>query len=135
MMSGTRWRHIVGIAILTGGLSCSNTQDRPAGSGAPMYKLHIALHDGFKANRVTITADGRNVYDNTAVTTNLAISRADALDITVNAKTARLHVLVEPGGNQASTEIDVTQFPFVAISREQDGSIVFQPSSQSFRYM
>ena len=100
-----------------------------------MHKLHIALHDGFKANRVTITAEGRNVYDKTAVTTNLAISRADAFDVTVSSKTARLHVTVEPGGSQASTEIDVTQFPFVAVSRLQDGSIMFQPSNQPFRYM
>jgi hypothetical protein len=47
----------------------------------------------------------------------------------------RIEVSVEPGGRQGSTEVDVTQYPFLAVSLERDGSITFQPSTQRFRYM
>jgi uncharacterized protein YcfJ len=129
------WCRIAGIAIMIGGLACSKPQGRPAGFGVRMYTLHIALHDGFRGNHVTIQADGRSVYDKTGVTTNLSISRADAFDVTLSAKTVRLDVSVEPTGSKGSTTIDVTEYPFVGVSLSQDGSISFQPSKAPFRYM
>jgi hypothetical protein len=84
---------------------------------------------------VVITVDGREVYNRSSVTTNLTISRADAFDIEVAEDHVRIEVSVEPGGRNGSREVDVTQYPFVAVSLERDGSISFQLSNQFFRYM
>ncbi len=51
-----------------------------------MYPLHIALHDGFQRRHVVIVVDGRTVFDRAGVTTDLRISRADAVDIEVTAQ-------------------------------------------------
>jgi hypothetical protein len=128
-------QRILAITLVIGGLLCSAPWGQPTGSGRPMHPLHIALHDGFQGHTVVITVDGREVYNQSSVTTNLAISRADAFDVQVASNTVRIDVSVEPGGRQGSTEVDVTQYPFVAVSLERDGSITFQPSTQRFRYM
>jgi hypothetical protein len=128
-------QRILAILIAIGGLVLPGAADQPTGSWRPMYPLHIALHDGFQGHTVVITVDGREVYNKSSVTTNVAISRADAFDVQVASHTVRIEVSVEPGGRQGSTEVDVTQYPFLAVSLERDGSITFQPSTQRFRYM
>ena len=128
-------QRILAIILVIGGLPCSTPWGQPASSWRPMHPLHIALHDGFQGHTVVITVDGREVYNQSSVTTNVAISRADAFDIQVASNTVRIEVSVEPGGRQGSTEVDVTQYPFVAVSLERNGSITFQPSTQLFRYM
>jgi hypothetical protein len=128
-------QRILAIILVIGGLLCSTPWGQPASPGRPMHPLHIALHDGFQGHTVVITVDGREVYNQSSVTTNLAISRADAFDVQVASNTVRIEVSVEPGGRKGSTEVDVTQYPFVAVSLERDGSIAFQPSTQLFRYM
>lgn len=100
-----------------------------------MHTLHIALHDGFQGHTVGITVNGREVYKKSSVTTDLTISRADGFDVQEASNKARIEVSVEPGGHKGSTEIDVTQYPFVAVSLERDGSISFKPSKTPFRYM
>jgi hypothetical protein len=100
-----------------------------------MQPLHIALHDGFQGHSVTITVDGREVYKKSSVTTNMAISRADAFDVQVTSNRVRIEGSIEPGGHKGSVEVNPTEYPFIAISLEQDGSISFQPSKQVFRYM
>jgi hypothetical protein len=128
-------QRILALIIAMSGLACNTSWDQPAGSWRPMHPLHIALHDGFQGHIVAITVEGREVYNRSSVTTNVAISRADAFDVQVASNPVRIEVSVEPGGRQGSTEIDVTQSPFVAVSLERDGSITFQPSTQLFRYM
>jgi hypothetical protein len=128
-------QQILVIIIAIGGLVCSTPWDQPAGSWRYMHPLHIALHDGFQGHTVAITVDGREVYNRSSVTTNVAISRADAFDVQVASNKVRVEVSVEPGSRKESTEVDVTQYPFVAVSLERDGSISFQPSKQPFRYM
>jgi hypothetical protein len=100
-----------------------------------MHTLHIALHDGFQGHTVAIKVDGREVYNKTSVTTNVTISRADAFDVEVGSNKARIEVSIEPGERKGSTEIDVTQHPFVAVSLVNNESIFFQPSKKLFRYM
>ena len=107
----------------------------PASSKKNMHPLHIALHDGFQQSAVRVTVDGREVYSKQGVTTDLSLSRADAFDTQASASTARVEVSVEPGGHRGSTQIDVTQNPFLAISLERDGTLSFQPSKELFRYM
>ena len=100
-----------------------------------MHPLHIALHDGFQGHTVTITLDGKEVYKKSSVTTNIAISRADSFDVQVASNKVRIEVSIEPGGHKGSTELDATEYPFVAITSERDGSISFQRSKELFRYM
>jgi hypothetical protein len=132
---GVMPQQILAIIIAIGGLACSASGDQPADSSRHMHPLHIALHDGFQGHTVAIAVEGREVYNKSSVTTNVAISRADAFDVQVASNKVRIEVSVEPGGRKGSTEIDVTQYPFVAISLERYGSISFQPSKQLFRYM
>jgi hypothetical protein len=128
-------QRILAIILVIGGLLCSTPWGQPASPGRPMHPLHIALHDGFQGHTVAITVDGREVYNRSSVTTNVAISRADAFDVQVASNKVRVEVSVEPGSRKESTEVDVTQYPFVAVSLERDGSISFQPAKQPFRYM
>jgi hypothetical protein len=74
-------------------------------------------------------------FNKSSVTTNLAISRADAFDVPVTATNVRVEVSVQPGGRQGSTQIDVTANPFLAVSLAPDGRVTFQLSAQPFRYM
>jgi hypothetical protein len=99
-----------------------------------MYPLHIALQDGFRQNSVTITIDGRTVYSRPDVTTDLRISRADAVDTEVAQPRVRVGVTVDPGNVTASREHDAQAEPFLAISLE-GGQVRFTPSQEAFRYL
>jgi hypothetical protein len=120
--------------ISIGGLAF-NQRAQPAGFLKLMNTLHIALHDGFQGHTVIVTVEGRVAFNKSSVTTNLAISRADAFDVPVTAGNVRVEVSVQPGGRQGSTQIDVTANPFLAVSLEPDGRIAFQVSAEPFRYM
>jgi hypothetical protein len=128
-------RRIIVMIILIGKLACNTPRNQPVSTWRYMYTLHIALHDGFQGHTVAIRVDGREVYNKTSVTTNVTISRADAFDVQVASNKVRIEVSIEPGRRNGSKEVDVTQYPFVAVSLESDGSIFFQPSKKLFRYM
>jgi hypothetical protein len=127
-------KQILVLLLAIAGLACNPMAGRPGGSENPMHSLHIALHEGFQGQTVTIRIDGKEVYKK-AATTNLAISRADAFDVQVAADKVRIEISIEPGAYRESTEIDVTQHPFVAVSLAPGGGISFQPSKEFFRYM
>ena len=99
-----------------------------------MYPLHIALQDGFRQHHVTITVDGRTVYSRQDVTTDLRISRADAVDTEVAQPRVRVGITVEPGNITASQEHDAQVAPFLAISLEGD-QVRFTASQEVFRYL
>lgn len=76
--------------------------------------LHVALLDGFRDDTVTIRVNGNEVYRKPGVTTDLAISFADAVSVPVEGATARVEVAVE-GSRAGSEEIRVTDTPFVGV--------------------
>jgi len=99
-----------------------------------MASLHIALQEGFRGHLVVITVDGREVYRKSFVTTNLAISRADAVDVDLGSEKARVEVATTPGG-KAALDVNATESPYLSVSLEGDGKITFQKSKEPVRYM
>lgn len=98
-----------------------------------MHPLQVALHEGFRDAEVTVTVAGVKVYHQKGVTTDLSISRADAVDVKAPAQ-ALVAVAVEPGGRRGSITVDTRSFPFLAVS-VVNGQVVFQPSREMFRYL
>jgi hypothetical protein len=99
-----------------------------------MPKLHIALHDGFRGNHVVIAVDGNVVFDRSGVTTDLRISRADAIDVDVTAASVTVAVNVDPGAIAGTVTVDVAAAPFLAIEL-LEGGVRFIHSVEPFRYM
>ena len=107
----------------------------PAERGSTaIYTLHIALQDGFRQNGVTITVDGRTVYDKSGIATDLRISRADEVDVEGVAAKVRVGVVVSPGHVTATWDHDAQASPYLAISLE-GGQLRFTASQEAFRYM
>lgn len=77
-------------------------------------KLRIRLRDGFRGQAVTVTLDGKEIYRKSGVTTDLAVSYADAVEASVDAAPVTLAVRVENGA-AASADIDPRQTPFVDV--------------------
>ncbi|MES2951702.1 MAG: hypothetical protein V4858_24505 [Pseudomonadota bacterium] len=100
-----------------------------------MTTLHIVLEDGFSGHGVKITVDGRQVYDGPSVTSDLRISRADAVDVEPATALAHVKVWVEPGSLQASTDVDSATAPYLGISLGPAGDITFRPYADAPRYM
>ena len=100
-----------------------------------MHTLHIALHDGFTDDIVTIRVNGREVFRKSHVRTDLRLSRADGVDVQVDSTKALVEVAVDPGELLKSTEVDLSKTPNLAISRVKDIGITFAPQSEAFRYM
>jgi hypothetical protein len=99
-----------------------------------MHPLHIALQDGFRQHSVAITVDGRDVYNKSGVTTDLRISRADAVDVEVAQPRVRIEVVVDPGNIRAAWDHDAQAAPYLAISLE-GGRLRFTASQEPFRYL
>jgi len=100
-----------------------------------MNKLHIALQDGFRDDSVTITVDGRNVFDKKGVTTNLAISYADAVDAPVSNPTASVEVSVSSRSRSANLTVNVAETQYLSVNLSEDGAPRLTPSKEMFHYM
>ncbi|MCV2369420.1 hypothetical protein [Roseateles oligotrophus] len=102
-----------------------------------MSRLQIDLQDGFQGQAVTIEVNGRQAYSRSGVSTDLRISRADALELDLEdgSHPTKLRVLVEPGHHQALFELDVESTPFLAISLRDGTTIEFTASKEMPRYM
>ncbi len=99
-----------------------------------MHTMHIALHDGFTGQTVTIVVDGRQVYHRAGVQTDLRISRADSIDIEAQADVTTMEVSAEPGNLRGTAKVDLKATPYVAVDIVK-GAIKLTPTGQPFRYM
>ena len=90
--------------------------------------LQVALRDGFRDDTVTIKVDGKEVYRKSGVSTDLTISFADSVEVSVAGATARLEVSVA-GGQSRSEEVRVAETPFVAV-QVLDGTMEFRKSKE-----
>jgi len=77
-------------------------------------KLILKLRDGFKNDTVQIKANGREVYHKEGVSTDLAISVADKVEIEVRKSTVSLEVVVK-GGERQKKEINMKMTRFVDV--------------------
>ncbi len=100
-----------------------------------MATLHIALHDGFRNDTVVVRVNQREVYRKAAVTTNLALSRADAFDVTVEEAQARVEVEIPTRNRSAAVSVDPGKTPYLAVEITPEGSLSLEPSERPFRYM
>jgi membrane-associated protease RseP (regulator of RpoE activity) len=107
----------------------------PAREVHGMSRLHIALHDGFRGNHVVIAVDKKVVFDRTGVTTDLRISRADAIDVDVAAPSAVVAVSVNPGAFAGEVTVDVAKTPFLAVDLLDRGDLRFNQSAEPFAYL
>lgn len=117
-----------------GRLGCEASQ-RQSAHKTSMNLLHIALHDGFRGHTVIITVNGDEVYRKSGVTTDLTISRADGFDTKVGSDKARLEVTAEPNHHKGTAEINISEYPYVAVSLVEGGRVSFERSKETFRYM
>jgi hypothetical protein len=79
-----------------------------------IMRLFVKLRDGFSNDTVSIKVNGKEVYRKSAVSTDLTISFADAVDVPVEESVIKLEVAVE-GGQMEQKEIRVQETPFVDV--------------------
>jgi hypothetical protein len=109
------------LVILPIGSACdSDVADRPGVVALTQYdmrtimRLFLKLRDGFSNDTVTIKVNGKEVYHKSGVSTDLTISFADAMEVTVEQSIIKLEVTVE-GGPMATKEVRVQETPFVDV--------------------
>ena len=129
----TRTR-LLRLGYILGGLALMSQAAWLSLGAAEMHPLHIALQDGFQGQHVRISVNGQSVFDRPGVTTDLRISRADAVDVSAPAQRVRIEATVDPGGVSGATEVDVVATPHVAIDFV-GGSLRFKVSAEPFAYM
>jgi hypothetical protein len=100
-----------------------------------MDTLHIDLQDGFRGHTVTVAIEGRTVYQQTNVSTDLTISRADGFETQAPAEHVSVRITAEPGNICDEYTIAPGENPFLAISIDRQGGVHFTPSKETFRYM
>jgi hypothetical protein len=107
--------------------------DQSTSSSGPQT-LHIALHDGFTGQTVSIAVDHREVYRRSGVRTDLRISRADAVDTEAAGPEITVEVTVDPGDQRAVMRVDICATPYLAIDLKS-GAIHLTLSGEPFHYM
>jgi hypothetical protein len=80
------------------------------------HELFIDLCTGFRDHTIVIVVDAREVYRRSAVTTDPATSRADAIKVVASAPTAQIEVSVTPGDLFGSIACDTAAHRHLAIS-------------------
>jgi hypothetical protein len=77
-------------------------------------QMHIKLRDGFSDDTVTIKLNSKEIYHKSAVSTDLSISFADSVEVSVEESVVKLEVAVE-GSQREEKEIRVQETPFVEV--------------------
>lgn len=77
-------------------------------------QLFVKLRDGFNNDTVTIRVNGKEVYRKSGVKTDLTISFADAVEVSVDTSPVELEVAVEDGPMKTK-QIQVHTTPFVNV--------------------
>jgi len=97
-----------------------------------MPLLHIALHEGFTGEPVSITVDGREVYRKDQVLTRTQIGLADSVETTHDPGRAAIEVRVR--NTSAEITPTLTGDLYLGISLSPDGRIVHRTSAHPFRH-
>lgn len=99
-----------------------------------MATLVIDLQDGFSADVVIIYVNGEEIYHKQNINTNLAISRADSIQIQVPTGTAKVDVSVPSKHLTKTVTFQVATTLYVGISI-LGGTLEVQSSNERFFYM
>jgi hypothetical protein len=76
--------------------------------------LRVRLGEGFQNNTVSVRVDGKEVFRKSGVSTDWTISRADSLEVQLEAPSVQLEVTVDDGPRVARA-IEAAQTPFVEV--------------------
>jgi hypothetical protein len=76
--------------------------------------LRVRLGEGFQNNTVSVRVDGKEVFRKSGVSTDWTISRADSLEVPLDAPSVQLEVTVDDGPRVARA-IEPAQTPFVEV--------------------
>ena len=111
----------------------SSTDSGDSGQGPnAQLTVHIVLRDGFRGHTVDVTLNDWTVLHLVGITTDPETARAAAITLHATVGTVRLAVSVTPGNLAAALDVDLTVYPYVAISLVGEGTIAFETSPVSF---
>ena len=79
-----------------------------------VMNLRVRLGEGFQNDTVSVRVDGKEVFRRAGVSTDWTISRADSVDIPLQAASVQLEVAVEHGPRVVQ-DIVPAQTPFVEV--------------------
>jgi len=96
--------------------------------------LHVALQEGFDNDNVMMRLNEEPIYESVGVTTDLRISRADAVDVPLREGRLRLSVSLPDRDLSGSLVIQGTNTIYVGVSVQSD-AVEFTVSDRPFGYM
>ena len=96
--------------------------------------LHVALQEGFENDNVTIRLNDETIYENANVSTDLRISRADAIEVPLQDGRQRLSVSLPDRGLSGSVVVQGTTAVYVGVSI-LGNAVEFTVSDRPFGYL
>ena len=96
--------------------------------------LHVALQEGFDNDNVMMRLNDEPIYDSAGVTTDLRISRADAVEVPLGEGRLRLSVSLPDRDLSGSLVIQGTNTIYIGVSVQSD-TVEFTVSDRPFGYM
>ena len=125
-----------GALMLVAGAACTRQHDsgRPAASSEILAMLHVALQEGFDADSVLVRLNDKPIYENSDVTTDLRISRADVVEVPLGDGPLRLSVSLPDRDISGSVVVQGKSTVYVGVSVTGD-LVEFTVSDEPFGYM
>jgi hypothetical protein len=111
----------------------------PAQAGASMegemVEVTVDLQDGFKDDTVVISAQGKELLRDEAVTTRFQIGKAKSLQLAMPAGEVTLNVEVPTKDARTTVPIDTSKPVFVGVSLTTEGRLEVKVQERPFGYM
>jgi hypothetical protein len=102
---------------------------------AGMVEVTIDLQDGFKDDTVVISAGGRELVREQAVSTRFQIGKAKSLRVALPEGQITLTVEVPTQNRRATVPLDTTRPVFVGVSLTTEGELEVRTQAQPFGYL
>ena len=96
--------------------------------------LHVDLQEGFDDDSVLVRLNDKPIYENPGVTTDLRISRADAVEVPLGDGQSRISVSLPDRNVSGSIVIQGIGSVFVGVSLTGD-TVEFTVSTEPFGYL
>lgn len=130
---------VIGVAFMLATGACGPTpDDRPATPAASAEKaavLYVDLQDGFSKDAVEIRLGDETIYRRDDVSTDMRISRADAVEAELGGSKPMLTVRLPGRQIEESLSLENLEAPIYIGVSVIDGAIRFKVSEQPFGYM
>lgn len=125
-----------GAVMLVAGVACNPQKDvgGPAASSEILAMLQMDFQEGFDDDTVLVRLNDKPIYENSGVTTDLRISRADAIEVPLEDGPMRLSISLPDRKMSGSIVVQGKSSIYVGVSVIGD-SVEFIVSSEPFGYM